>query len=289
MKTRIRALRYGESGSGKTAMIRTWPLDIEAGEWMAIFDFDGGLNTIKNPVTGELPPGMFGLTFRDTERLAQTDERKFQRKAEGFKNARIALGELSMGEGVNEFIPEELRKEQNWSAMPKVVVIDTLSGLHDVAMNQALTLDPKTGLAGAPAMHHWGAQMRLVEEFVRMCEAHEWHLDVTAHVQAWKDDLIGTIRGSILVTGQKTPGLIPGWFDEVYYHAVRSTDKGISYILCTKNDGFFVAKSRLGILVKEIDVSLPEDVLLGREAANAGEYGWGRVFQILAEQYGTST
>ena len=289
MKTRIRALRYGESGSGKTEMIRTWPLDVEAGEWMAIFDFDGGLNTIRNPITGQLPSGMFGLTFRDTERLVQADEKKFQRRAAGFKNARMALEELSMGEGRVEFMSADSLEENDWNSMPTVVVIDTLSGLHDVAMNQALTLDSKTGLAGAPAMHHWGAQMRLVEEFVKMCEAHEWHLDVTAHVQAWKDDLLGTSRGTILVTGQKTPGLIPGWFDEVYYHTTRSTDKGISFIVKPKNDGYFTAKSRLGLMQQEVDVTLPDDVLLFKEPANAGEYGWSHVFQILAEQYGTDT
>jgi len=257
---------------------------------MAIFDFDGGLNTIRNPVTGKLPSGMFGLTFRDTKRLAQADDKKFQRKAEGFRNARLALEELSMGEGRAEFIPHEDKGElEKWNEMPTVVVIDTLSGLHDVAMNQALTLDSKTGLAGAPAMHHWGAQMRLVEEFVKMCEAHEWHLDVTAHVQAWKDDLLGTSRGTILVTGQKTPGLIPGWFDEVYYHTTRSTDKGVSFVIKPKNDGYFTAKSRLGLLLPEIDVSLPDNVLLFKEPANAGEYGWSRVFQILAEQYGDTT
>jgi len=283
----IRALRYGESGSGKTEMLRTWPLDIEAGEWMAIFDFDDGLNTIRNPMTGNLPPGMFGLTFCDTKQKSQTNQTKFQREAEAFKNARIALEELSMEEGRNEFIPPNLLEEREWQKMPAVVVIDTLTGLHDAAMNQALTLDPKTGLAGAPAMHHWGAQMRLVQEFVKMCEVHGWHLDVTAHVQAWKDDVIGTSKGTILATGQKAPGLIPGWFDEVYYHTSRSTDKGIRYIIKTKNDGFFVAKSRLGLILNEIDMTLPDEVLLFQESANAGEYGWSEIFHLLAEQYGS--
>jgi hypothetical protein len=288
-KVKVRALRYGESGSGKTEMIRTWPLDIEAGEWMAIFDFDGGLNTIRNPISGELPEGMFGLTFRDTKRRVTADPKLMQREASGFKNARNALEELTMGEGVLEFIPEEAQKEREWNQMPTVVVLDTLTGLHDVAMNQALTLDPKTGLAGAPAMHHWGAQMRLVEEFVKMCEAHEWHLDVTAHVQAWKDDLLGSTRGTLLVTGQKSPGLIPGWFDEVYYHTISSTDVGVNYVIKPKNDGFFVAKSRLGLLVPSINVTLPDDVLLFKEPAGSGEYGWGNIFHILAEQYGTDT
>jgi len=288
MKIRVRVLSYGESGSGKTELIRTWPLDIEKGEWAAVFDFDGGLATLTNPVTGMLPPGMFGLTFRDSKRKSQTDQNKLQREAQAFKNARLSLEELCMSEGRNEFIPEEIRGEREWNEMPSLVVIDTLTGLHDAAMNQALTLDPKTGLAGAPAMHHWGAQMRLVEEFVKMCEAYNWHFHVTAHVQAKHDDVIGTTRGTILATGQKSPGLIPGWFDEVYYHTTRSTDKGINYVIMVKNNGFFVAKSRLKVTMDpEINVTMPDDVLRGKSPANDGSYGFSQIFKMLEEQHGS--
>lgn len=286
IQTNIHALRYGESGIGKTAMLRTWPLNVEEGEWMAVFDFDGGANTIRNPVTGEFPPGIFVLTFRDTERKSQADPKKLQREARAFSEARQALEEIGMAAGREMFIPNYAsgELEHPWQDFPKVIAVDTLSGLHDAAMNLALTLDPKTGLAGAPAMHHWGAQMRLVEEFLKMCEANDGHLDVTAHVQAWKDDVLGTSRGTILATGQKTPGLIPAWFDEVYYHTARTTDKGVKYVLRTRNDGYFVAKSRLGIMSGEIDITLPDDVLMGKASVNG--FGWGRIFEILAETYG---
>ncbi len=287
MKILIKILCYGESGSGKTEVIRTWTLDVEKGEWMAIFDFDGGLTTLMNPMTGQLPPGMFGLTFRDSKKRSQADPNKLQREAHAFKNARMALEELSMGEGRNEFIPEEIRNEREWNEMPSVVVVDTLTGLHDAAMNMSLTLDPKTGLAGAPAMHHWGAQMRLVEEFVRMCEAYDWHLHVTAHVQTKHDDVVGTTRGTILATGQKSPGLIPGWFDEVYYHTTRSTDQGINYVMMIKNNGFFVAKSRLKVAdAAELNVTMPNEVLRGLKPANDGEYGFSQIFKMLEEQHG---
>jgi hypothetical protein len=288
MKIRIRVLSYGESGSGKTELIRTWPLNIKEGEWAAVFDFDGGLATLRNPITGQLPEGFFGITFRDSKKRPQQDQNKLQREATAFKNARLSLEELTSGEGRNEFIPEEIRNENDWNEMPSLLVIDTLTGLHDAAMNMSLTLDPKTGLAGAPAMHHWGAQMRLVEEFVKMCEAYDWHLHVTAHVQTKHDDVIGTTRGTILATGQKSPGLIPGWFDEVYYHTTRSTDKGIRYVVKTKNDGFFVAKSRLKVIDEaELDVTMPDQVLKGKEPANTGEYGFGKIFKLLEEQYGS--
>lgn len=276
MKVQIRALRYGTSGSGKTQMIATFPL--KENQWAFVYDFDDGINTIRNPFTGRLPKGFYAERFIDTA-PRELSIKQWQRQARAMVDAKKLLDKM-MRATEDKDVAEEIKdilevKEEDM--LPTYIAIDTLTGLHDVAGNLALTLDPKYGLGGSLAQHHYAAQMHYVREFVKLAESGPWHIDITCHEQVKYDEAAGTNRGEILVTGNKTPGLIPGWFDELYHHEISMSGRGNRYMLRTRSSGLFSAKSRLGGDFHTHIFDELEDVTLDGNAP----YGWAKLIQKL--------
>lgn len=259
----IIALRYGPPGSGKTGMIPTWKYVMKEGEYCFIFDFDRGLKTIKNPVTGALPKGFVAKTFVDTERAITADSTHFRRKPTAFKDAVDTIYQLEEG----KLAPE------GYEGPPAVVVVDTITGLEDAGMNLALTTDKKGGfgLGGGPGQQHWGASMRYSDEFFRVLMSGNWHIDVTAHEELDKDEVLGSWKGRIICHGRKRPSELPGMFDEMYHHEVDSKGR---FVIRTKRTNMFDAKSRLssdeenGVEILEA----VEDISYGVEPR-----GWGMI------------
>lgn len=276
MQTQIRALRYGTSGSGKTQMITSFPLKED--EWGFIFDFDDGLNTISNPFTKELPRGFYSRTFIDTQ-PRELGTKQWQRMATAMVEAKQFLDKLMRGVADDEVMADVkeglgVTEPKTW---PTYIAIDTLTGLHDIAGNLALSLDPKYGLGGSLAQHHYGAQMHYVREFIKLAESGPAHVDITCHEQLKYDEALGMTRGEILVTGAKTPGLIPGWFDELYHHEINMTGRGNRYVIRTRSSGLFSAKTRLGSDQGTQIFEELEDVTL----EGPGPHGWAMLIRKL--------
>ncbi len=308
---RVRALRYGGPGTGKTAMLASWVLAIPkvcpvTGKkpWVLVLDYDDGLNVLRDARTGTLPNGILGLYLRDTTQVEGLGSTRMQRDASSFQQGKDLMTALLRAPSPSQFTDtkEYLEACKGWedsqwvdriqeylptydptelTPRPWVVSIDTLTGLHDVAMNLALTLDTqKTGLGGAPAMHHWGAQMRYVDEFMKLCESPDWHTDITCHEAMEKDEITGAILGTILVTGKKTAGLIPGLFDEMYHHEMDRQEDPPRYTIRTRSSGLYAAKSRLGFNMTTGEALLDEHEDVTREPGQE-LWGWGYIMDKL--------
>lgn len=270
----IIALRYGPPGSGKTAMIPTWLPVIGPDKYVFIFDFDKGLNTIRNPMTGELPKGIASQTFLDVESKRTLDSTHFRRKPIGFKEAVDTIYKLEEG----ELAPK------GFEGPPAVVVVDTITGLEDLTMNLALSIQmakgESFGLGGGPAQQHWGAAMRYGDEFFRVLMSGEWHIDGLAHEETDKDEVLGGWRTRMAIIGRKRPSEFPAMFDEMYHHEVNSEGQ---HVLRTRKTARIESKSRLAgdeatatnVLPAEIDISF------GKEPR-----GWADIVIQLEEYWG---
>jgi hypothetical protein len=252
-------------------MIPTWKYVLKEGEWVFIFDFDKGLNTIANPITGELPEGFLGQTFIDQQQSRTAEATHFRRKPVAFKEAVDTIKRLYDG----ELTPK------GYKGPPAVVVVDTITGLEDTCMNLALTTDQKGGfgLGGGPGQQHWGAQMRYGDEFFRVLMSGEWHIDATAHEEATKDEVMGNWRVRMAITGKKRPSEFPRMFDEMYHHEVDSDGK---YMLRTKKTFMYDAKSRLSC-DEEAGVEVLdelEDISFGMEPR-----GWGHILKKVNDYW----
>ena len=269
----IIALRYGPPGAGKTGMIPTWREVMKEEEYAFIFDFDRGLATIRNPVTGFLPKGFTSKTFIDQEQARTAKSTEMRRRPLAFKDAVETMKAVDQG----ELAPD------GYEGPPKVVIVDTITGMEDAAMNLALSIQMSKGesfgMGGGPARQHWGAIMRYGDEFFRILMSGDWHIDATAHEEANKDEVKGGWRIRIGITGQKRPSEFPGMFDELYHHEVD--DKG-RYVIRTRKTGMHDAKSRLSSDEENEVNILPEhiDISFGQKPR-----GWGQIVNLVSDYW----
>lgn len=113
-------------------------------------------------------------------------------------------------------------KDELWSmvrrkAFPyKVVILDGLTSMNRVAMNWSLLLNPKTGLGGAPAEHHYIPQMHVLANFILGMIPLPCHVILTGHMEFHEDRRRDTLEWAPKMFG-KTRNEICAWFNESYY------------------------------------------------------------------------
>jgi len=142
-----------------------------------------------------------------------------------------------------------------------------LTSMLKYCMNWSLTLNPKTGLGGAPAMHHYGPQMHNVEQHVRSMKQLPCSYILEAHVEYLEVEELDDILFTPKATG-KMRTAIPGWFNECYRcWSDKKKDGKVHYYWDTSGTGKWdFLKSTLNNLGKywtdpiEIDFSKPGPV-----------------------------
>ena len=207
------ALICGESGSGKTYLLKTCRQPV----WIDSFD-PGGTKCIRTAIQD---PDRH--IYADT-RWEQEDPKKPSVYTEWAKemNRRDAAGFF------NEI---------------GTYVIDSLTTLGDAVMNEILR---RAGIAGqAPRftkdytpqkfllMNHIKALMNLPCNFI-----------LTGHLESLKDEVTGDLSFRLAATGQAR-FRIPLLFDEVYVTRPKEGSKSITYQLLTQSTGRYLARSRL--------------------------------------------
>jgi hypothetical protein len=189
------ALLTGASGSGKTTSAMTI-IDPSAGETALHLDIDNRAESIE---------GFPGIT---SVPCYEEDPRS--------PKAWMKL--------------EEIRKRL-WTLVQKdefpytAVVADGMSSLYDVGMNWAITLNPKVGLGGAPAEHHWMPQMYNCKQWIKSMIALPCHFILTGHEDLEKNKLTGTVIWLPKCTGKNRTDT-PRWFNETYFCWRKSGKKG---------------------------------------------------------------
>lgn len=101
----------------------------------------------------------------------------------------------------------------------RVLILDSLSGLSDMAMQMA------AGLKAARAQHEWGEAQLLIESLInKLVTDCQCMVILTAHVEREQDELTGASRIMVSTLGKKLPPKLPKYFSDVIL-TVREGDK----------------------------------------------------------------
>lgn len=139
---------------------------------------------------------------------------------------------------------DRLRKElwvlarEGEDKFPYSVIIEdggTMYGRH--CMNYALTLDPKTGLGGAPAKQHYIPQMKAYADHILMMKELPCHYIFTGHLEIIENPADDSIIYLPKVMGKTARTELAGWFDETYFCQRKNGKSGLEYTWITKGAG----------------------------------------------------
>jgi len=208
------ALILGETGSGKTFLLRT------ARKPVHIDSFDpGGTKCLQKENSRELLDGIYADTrFESEDRLHPS------------------MYQLWKG---------EFQRRYNMGYFSKLgtYVIDSSTSWAEVIMNRILE---KAGIAGsAPRFtKDYTPQKLEIYNMLALCLDLPCDFILTAHLEQYEDKLENTLRYRYMVTG-KGAVIIPTKFDEIYAMVPKETSEGVTYRLLTKNTGTYTARSRL--------------------------------------------
>lgn len=210
----VRALLYGESGSGKTHLAGTFPNPF-------FIDSDKGLATLwsldKNVPYLELQRGT-----KVFPKILQVLKQIREKSSAFFEEYDV-----------------------------KTLVFDSLTSLSDMILIEAMMYPQDGSLAknpntSKPEWDHYTAVLNRMKHLMKMSQDIGVNVVATAGEQLGKDEVRGTFIGKPAIIGSYR-NVVPYDFDEMYYMTSKTTKEGTDYMLFSSKYLYYEAKSRLGI------------------------------------------
>lgn len=194
-------LVIGDGGTWKTRFLASIP-------GIYIFDFDKGMASARGQDVNY-------DTYKDLDREVKVTD--FLKKQ----------GLYDFGKGWDAFYTKfkEIMVQVEKGTGPKAIGFDSLTMMSFLAVNKIL-LD--TGHK-SPHQGTWGAHHEYFKTIFSMATALPVRFVCTAHIHRDTNDLTQTVEKLPLLAG-KLAGLIPVFFDEVYY----TEQKGDGFVIRTK-------------------------------------------------------
>lgn len=126
------------------------------------------------------------------------------------------------------------------------VIVDDLSAMTAVCMERALQLDPKRSPTGGPVWNvHYSMVRNLMEGRLKQIIALNCNVHFIAHLHTIVDQETGNVVGVEPMLTGALPVVIPGFFDEVYYHTTKREGGDTKWLIQTVPMGYNKARSRL--------------------------------------------
>lgn len=140
------------------------------------------------------------------------------------------------------------------------VIVDDLSAMSSVCMERALQLDPKRSATGGPIWNvHYSMVRNLMEGRLKQIMNFNCNIHFIAHLQVVQDQETGNVVGVQPMLTGALPTIIPGFFDEVYYHTVKREGGDTKWYIQTVPMGWNKSRSRLSGKQRILPDLLPND------------------------------
>lgn len=207
------ALLLGESGSGKSYLLRTArkPIHID------VFDPGGTVNLVDLIDKGEIVADLRWINEDPRKPSVFNDWKK---------------------------VTEERFKSGYFNAFG-TAVIDSSTTWTDSIMNHVLKIAGRAGQAPQWA-HDYVPQKVEIQNWIKrfMSEPINCDFFLTGHLEGIKDEVTGRMSYRYMVTG-KAQVTIPLLFDEIYVLDPKGGKDGVEYRVLTKSTGTHLARSRM--------------------------------------------
>lgn len=214
----LRALVYGETGSGKTFSLLTLP---ESMQPVLYLDFDGNSEALK----GQFKPGQFFVEPIEDFKIMGKN-----RKANGYNQAKQTLIDLQAGK---------------FDFEPKTIVIDSVTRLYEMIMDHGLEKGAR-GEEAPPQLQDYGIAARLMVLFLRVCIATNCNLIFLAHEKAYANEVTGIEKGVPALTGQ-LGDIVPRYFQEILHAKAQGSGDKRKWSWDTVPMGKFVGRTTRGL------------------------------------------
>jgi len=204
----------GESGTGKTHVLRTW---IKAGITPFVIFTEPGMETLSDLPKGSwhwkyIAPGVekWDALLGMATKVNQMDFEMLTKTAD--PNKRQYTQFLDFIKTCNDFVAEDGKSYgdvMTWNT-DRVLVIDSLSGLSDMAMHLV------TGGKFVRAMQDWMIAQNAIEALMnQIVTGTKCWVTLTAHIEREKDEVTGGTSVMVSTLGRKLAPRLPRYFSDV--------------------------------------------------------------------------
>jgi hypothetical protein len=212
----MKVMSVGESGEGKSAFAASFPTP------GFLFDF------------GDEAISYWGKDF---------DYEQYELSSKGWAKSGKDLLVLKKCLSEDKRFPNEQGEQED--GRYQTVVVDNISAMADVCMEEAMRLDPKRSATGGPIWNvHYAMVKNLMEGRLRQLINLECNLVIIAHLETLKDE-DGNVTGVEPSMTGKLSTDVPAYFSEVYYHSHRKEGSETKWVVQTIPIGRNHGRSRL--------------------------------------------
>lgn len=237
-----KVLLMGNSGTGKTYSLRTW---IKAGITPFVIFTEPGMETLSDLPKGSwhwtyIPPGVekWDALLAMATKVNQMDFDMLTKTAD--PNKRKYTQFLDVIKSLDNFVDQDGKSfgdVMTWNT-DRVLVIDSLSGLSDMAMHLV------TGGKFVRAMQDWMIAQNAIEGLVnQLLTGTKCWVTITAHIEREKDEVTGGTSVMVSTLGRKLAPRLPRYFSDV----IQSVREEAKFTWSTSGYGVDVKSRNLPI------------------------------------------
>ena len=206
-------LLTGESGTGKTTLLKTCPFPIHVDS----FDPTGTKSVRDYIEKGHIIPD---IRYEDEDPMNPTAFKSWMRE---FEARRVGKYFEAIG----------------------TYMIDSASTFVDAIMNYVQNNPGGSGAGKVPVWNKdYHPQKVLIKNWLRKCMNLPCHFILTGHLEPQKDKEGNIIAKRFLMAG-KGAIVVPLLFDEIWVTDSKETSSGVEYFIRLVNNGMLLARSRL--------------------------------------------
>lgn len=158
-------------------------------------------------------------------------------------------------------------KELETNCPYETIVLDSITTMQEAKMDMILQMTKKK----IPTQYEWMVLLDGMKDLFTRLTKIDKHIVVIGHEMLVQDEITGEIMYMPVTYGKKFPSQLPLFFDEVYRAQVSRDKQGKPvYNMLTAAGSNYMAKSRLGYLETQVELSKDGKMLSGYDVIMSG-------------------